>query len=155
MNSRSKADTNSSPSKIANLRSKKVPRFSDFKYTNHLLTTSQSVNNTDKLGATDEPMRNSSYPNLSKVMAESPKERKTRSVTKKETISFFTKSDPDQEFLVNSKKPESCYSVQTKGKYPEVELMVAQVIQFLNAKIFKSDELKGIVLDFIQNKEKV
>ncbi|CAG9319275.1 unnamed protein product [Blepharisma stoltei] len=68
------------------------------------------------------------------------------------------KSSPDlslsKEFIVNSKIPDSCFGVENKGRIPEIEAMVSEVISFLNTKVFRDDGIKGIVLDFIQDKNK-
>ncbi|CAG9334578.1 unnamed protein product [Blepharisma stoltei] len=72
----------------------------------------------------------------------------------KENLQRFSDNFISNEFIVNSQKPKSCIGAEIKGKFPELEKMVSEITNFLNVKVFKDDGIKGLVLDFIQDKDK-
>ncbi|CAG9314357.1 unnamed protein product [Blepharisma stoltei] len=60
--------------------------------------------------------------------------------------------DHNKEYIVFTKDVESCYAMESYAKIAEIELMVDQIVEFLNWEVFKHHGLKGLVLDFIKDK---
>ncbi|CAG9319258.1 unnamed protein product [Blepharisma stoltei] len=158
-----------------NNRNKSFSNLSDFKYTNMLLPTTQSINNPFKLkkksGSCSKLPRLSksflSIPkhecdaepkgfSLSQSFSEIPKDEKdTDSNRNPESITrvHIFQEESNKDLIINTNDSESCYAVETFMKIPEVDAMINQIITFLTTDIFPHQTLKGIVCDFIQSKK--
>ncbi|CAG9334575.1 unnamed protein product [Blepharisma stoltei] len=133
-------------------------RFSTFDYRTLLKKTSQSINNPFKVKSEKEPVLKSKQKRRSQSFSHSTPEEFYASLNPpkeaKNTLIGQLNKDNSNDFLVNSKKIENCFVVETKGQFSEINAMTAQIIEFLNRHPFKEDNVKGIVLDFIQNRDK-
>ncbi|CAG9334576.1 unnamed protein product [Blepharisma stoltei] len=131
-------------------------RLSTFDYRTLLNKSSQSINNPFKVKSEKESVlipkgrsKSFSYSTSEEFYASinPPKETKNNLFTQ-------ISKDNSNEFLVNPKNPEKCFVVETKGQFPEISAMTAKIIEFLNKYPFKDNYINGIVLDFIQNRDK-
>ncbi|CAG9332837.1 unnamed protein product [Blepharisma stoltei] len=147
----------------------KVRRASDFRYTHLMLPTSQSINNPFRISnnRTPIPRKTSSIddiPDINRIQMEEEKgfihKSPTIILSKADfDVQSFKKELPNsrdnKEYLVMTKDADSCYASETCSKIPEIENMVDQIVEFLNLHVFKKNGLKGIVLDFVKDKNNV
>ncbi|CAG9334579.1 unnamed protein product [Blepharisma stoltei] len=128
-------------------RTKSSSRPPEFRFTNYLLKTSSSINNPFKL-------------NLSFDDKKIPKKRSQEFLRKNDT--FDTKRitdnspspDYNEQHIISTKMIGKCWVMEKRGPIEEVDGMLKQVKNFLSSYIFKENTIKGIVMDFIQDKQK-
>ncbi|CAG9314798.1 unnamed protein product [Blepharisma stoltei] len=60
--------------------------------------------------------------------------------------------ESSEEFFVLTRNTESCYACKSSTRINEIEFMVDQIVDFLNSQAFQRNELKGIVIDFLKDK---
>ncbi|CAG9327063.1 unnamed protein product [Blepharisma stoltei] len=63
-----------------------------------------------------------------------------------------SQEDHNKEFIVFTKDVDSCYAIENYSRIAEIELMVDQIVEFLNLEVLKHHGLKGVVLDFVKDK---
>ncbi|CAG9319274.1 unnamed protein product [Blepharisma stoltei] len=127
---------------------------SNFEYRKMLKQTSQSINNPFKIKTIEKKGKNR-IPSLSQSFCQIPTDDTIFPAQEpKSEASKRLREDSYADFLVDSKKIEKCCVVESRGKYEEICSMVSQIIDFLNKQVFKEDNVKGIVLDFILNNER-
>ncbi|CAG9334723.1 unnamed protein product [Blepharisma stoltei] len=119
-------------------KKKSLSILGDFKYTNMILKTSRSVNNPFKVNMTARAS-----------ISEKPKLERTLSMKNQE----FRNPDSQHGLIVNTKAPDSILVVEDPIKAGDLDPIVAEIVDFLNINIYKNQELKGIVLDFIHDKD--
>ncbi|CAG9332838.1 unnamed protein product [Blepharisma stoltei] len=134
---------------------------SDFKYSNMILPTSQSVNNPFKgrmvtklktlTTIKEDPKddENKIFKTYSTTLLPKVKDEIDSPLT---MASEFNAKERNKDYLVLTKDIESCYASESYMKIFEIEYMVEQLIEFLNSEAFKYRAIKGIVLDFIKDK---
>mmetsp|Transcript_29161 Transcript_29161/g.28888 ORF Transcript_29161/g.28888 Transcript_29161/m.28888 type:complete len:504 (-) Transcript_29161:44-1555(-) len=141
---------------------------SDFRYSQLMLATSQSINNPYKVG-NKSPLPNKV--NSEYDIPEIHKEEEKIALRKSSTILFkgydleprtpkankdtSTNTDGQKEYLVLTKDIDSCYASEGGPKISDLENMVEQIVDFLNLHVFKKHGLKGVVLDFVKDKNNV
>ncbi|CAG9334688.1 unnamed protein product [Blepharisma stoltei] len=122
-------------------KKKSLSILGDFKYTNMILKTSRSVNNPFKVNLTGRASVN-----------EKPKFERTMTMKNKDNRNADTK-EHHHGLIVNTRAAESILVVDDPIKAGGLDPIVAEIIDFLNINIYKNQELKGIVLDFVHDKD--
>ncbi|CAG9319265.1 unnamed protein product [Blepharisma stoltei] len=128
--------------------------YANFKYTDFLQKTSQSINNPFRV------QQRGKERSKSLVVGKSRKEKKEQ----KEESQFLNDDNTLEEInneienetklILTTEKPEDCFTFDYKAKTTEIEGMISQLVEFLNSKVLANKEISGIVLDFIQSKDK-
>ncbi|CAG9319273.1 unnamed protein product [Blepharisma stoltei] len=127
----------------------------DFRYTNLILKTSMSINNPYKINAASKSSLKE-RPKLTNSFSEANMDdpsfmiRKTRS---DDPSIFAFKAKQNQKYILNKNNPESFIVVENKNKIPEIEAMISEIIDFLNAYIFKEEDLKGAIFEFVYDRD--
>ncbi|CAG9316813.1 unnamed protein product [Blepharisma stoltei] len=152
-------------------KNKSFSSLSDFKYSNMILPTTQSINNPYKLIGKPSCSKlsrstscfhnikqansiiNSNSINLSQTMSEVVNNDKEE-MHNPESIKRIEilREESSKDLIINTKNSESCYAVETFIKIPEIEAMVNQIITFLTTDIYPRQSINGMVFDFIQDK---
>ncbi|CAG9334572.1 unnamed protein product [Blepharisma stoltei] len=123
-------------------RKKSLSLLGDFKYTDMLHQTSRSINNPFKVAMSFRTLRR----------------EKTRSDRIMTANKFQEERHPDlkdfhfhdqNNLIVNPKIPENILVLEDSSKGAELDMLIEQVILFLNSNVYKEEEVNGIILDFI------
>ncbi|CAG9319271.1 unnamed protein product [Blepharisma stoltei] len=156
-----------SPNKKINAhkRNSSFTSMAEFKYTNLIFPTSKSINNPFKLSKRVERDKSHSFTldieksstldssfhtNVDGEKSSSDIDYTDHWISP-QTISLL-KDELNKEFIVSTKNTESCCAIETFIKIDDIEAMVDQIINFLNTLVFRQYNIKGIVLDFMQDK---
>ncbi|CAG9320434.1 unnamed protein product [Blepharisma stoltei] len=147
-----KSDKKIPKNKKGLIKPRAISEISHFEYSKSMLTTSKSVNNPFKLKL------NLKFPKLDLNQSHSnPNQSEISGIKQNGIWNDFEKileSDRAKNFLVNSKNPDKCTSIEAKGNFNDIDKMVSQIVGFLNENVFKEIKISAIVLDFIQDKSK-
>ncbi|CAG9312013.1 unnamed protein product [Blepharisma stoltei] len=127
---------------------------SPFEYSKSILKTTKSVNNPFKLNSNLKFPRFESSPSNSKASLNQSDFSNIKKNLIWSDVEKIIEVDRTKNFLVNSKVPENCISLETKGKFDEIDKMTFNVVNFLNEHVFKDFKISAIVLDFIQDKSR-
>ncbi|CAG9334566.1 unnamed protein product [Blepharisma stoltei] len=70
-------------------------------------------------------------------------------------LSKVFKEEETKHYFVITKNPESCFATESYRSIPEIEKIMNKIVIFLNTFVFNNqNQLKGIVIDFMQDYKK-
>ncbi|CAG9319262.1 unnamed protein product [Blepharisma stoltei] len=118
---------------------------SNFRYTDMMLKTTKSLNNPYRIKAVQKPIKKSSLSFSTKITGNL---MGTRSET------FIQSEKSVKTYFVNTNTSEDFFVIENKPKIQEIDDMVDQIVSFLNHYFCKEEKLKGLILDFIQSKDR-
>ncbi|CAG9334573.1 unnamed protein product [Blepharisma stoltei] len=130
-------------------RKKNVSQSIDFRYTDMMFRTSKSINNPFKVNSLSKSnLKERPKVASSEIIIDEPQlPKKSRSEDSSAEIHKKKKQ------IININDPEGFVVVESKNKVPEIELMINEIVYFLNAHVFKEEELKGAIFEFLNDKE--
>mmetsp|Transcript_11263 Transcript_11263/g.11291 ORF Transcript_11263/g.11291 Transcript_11263/m.11291 type:complete len:170 (+) Transcript_11263:429-938(+) len=127
----------------------------DFRYTKMIFKTSSSMNNPFKVN-TPSMSTIKERPKLASTLTEPNLDDSNLSLKKSRSDDpslLMFKFDQKRKDIVNINNPESFVVIENKNKVPEIETMINEIISFLNAHVFKEEELKGAIFEFMNDKD--